>query len=123
MSIGEITRDLVSLCRRGNNAEAIAAHYSDQIVSVESTGGPEIPVEMKGIEAIKAKNQWWTDNNEVHSSEVNGPYIGDDQFTVEFKYDFTQSASGKRLQMNEMGLYTVADGKIVHEHFFYNPGA
>jgi hypothetical protein len=25
--------------------------------------------------------------------------------------------------MHEMGLYTVANGKIVHEHFFYNAGA
>jgi ketosteroid isomerase-like protein len=27
--------------------------------------------------------------------------------------------SGQRMQMNEMGLFTVKDGKIVREEFFY----
>ena len=38
------------------------------------------------------------------------------------KYEVTPKASGKRFQMNEMALYTVESGKIVHKHFFYNAG-
>ena len=123
MSTAEIANDLVDLCRQGKNMEAVDKYYSNDVVSLESTSAPGMPAEMKGLDAIRAKNQWWLENHEVHSGEANGPYVGENQFAVEFNYDVTQKGSGKRFQMNEMGLYTVANGKIVHEHFFYNTGS
>lgn len=123
MSITEIANGLVNLCRQGKNMEAVEKYYSDKIVSVESGSSPNVPAEMKGIEAVKGKNRWWLDNHEVHSEEANGPFIGEEQFAVEYKMDVTQKASGKRFQMQEMALYTVEGGKIVREHFFYNMGA
>ena len=72
------------------------------------------------IDAIIAKNQWWGENNEVHSAEVDGPFVGnDDKFAVYYNYDVTFKPSGKRNNMEEMALYTVKDGKIVREQFFY----
>lgn len=105
--------------------EAIEKHYSPNIVSVESAGNEQMPKEMKGIEAIKGKNQWWVENNEIHSAEANGPFVGsDDKFAVHFKYETTFKPSGQKMNMEEMALYTVKDGKVAHEHFFYNmPGA
>ncbi len=119
MSTTQIAQDLVDMCRTGRNMEAIDKYYSNDIVSVESMGAPGMPAEMKGIEAVRGKNKWWLDNHEVHSGKANGPYVGENQFAVEFKYDVTQKATGKRIQMNEMALYTVEGGKIVHEHFYY----
>ena len=120
MSIAEIATGLVDLCREGKNLEAIEKYYSDAIVSVESAAPPGMSAETKGIEAVRGKNKWWLDNHEVHNAEINGPYVGEKQFAVEFKYDVTQKGSGKRFQMSEMALYTVKDGKIAHEHFYYN---
>ena len=122
MSIADIANDLVALCREGKNLEAVNKYYADDIVSVESASGPQMPAETKGIEAIRGKNKWWLENHEVHSAEANGPYVGENQFAVEFKYDVTHKPSEKRIQMEEMALYTVKNGKIVHEHFYYNPG-
>ena len=122
MSTAEVAKGLVELCRQNKNIEAIEKYYSDDIVSVESVGSPTMPAEMKGIQAVKGKNQWWLDNHEVHSAQANGPYIGDNQFAVEFVYEVTQKASGKKFHMNEMALYTLKGDKIVHEHFFYNAG-
>lgn len=123
MSTAAIANDLVALCREGKNLEAIEKYYSDGIVSVESMSSPDMPAEMRGIEAIKGKNKWWLENHEVHSAEANGPYVGENQFAVEFKFDVTNKPSGRRMQMQEMALYTVKNGKIVHEHFYYNAGA
>jgi ketosteroid isomerase-like protein len=123
MSTADIANGLVDLCREGKNLEAIEKYYSDDIVSVESASAPGMPAEMSGIEAIKGKNKWWLDNHEIHSAEANGPYVGKDQFAVEFKIDVTFKPTGKRMQIDEMALYTVKNGKIVHEHFYYNPGA
>ncbi len=122
MSTADIANDLVALCREGKNMEAIEKYYADDIVSVESASGPDMPAEMKGIQAIKGKNQWWLENHEIHSAEANGPYVGENQFAVEFKFDVTHKPSGNRIQMSEMALYTLKNGKIVHEHFYYNPG-
>lgn len=118
-STSTVAEELVSLCRGGRNLDAIKSLYSPNIVSVESMGNETMPRELKGIDAIMGKNKWWVDNNEVHSADVDGPFIGDDKFAVYYKYDTTSKMTGKRNTMEEMALYTVKDGKVVHEHFFY----
>jgi len=56
----------------------------------------------------------------VHSAEVDGPFIGEgDKFSVYYKYDITAKPQNKRAVMEEMALYTVKDGKVVREQFFY----
>lgn len=116
-----VANELVSLCREGRNMDAIEKFYSPNIVSVESGSAPDMPAEMRGIDAIKGKNQWWYENNEVHSAMVNGPFVhAGNQFAVEYTFETTFKPTNTRSTMREMALYTVEDGKIVHEHFFYN---
>jgi hypothetical protein len=118
-----IARELVTLCRLGRNFEAIDRFYSPDIVSIESMGSETMPTEQRGIDAIRGKNQWWFDNNEIHSANATGPFIGDRQFAVKFDYDTTFKPTGQRVNMTEMALYDVEDGKIVREQFFYHmPG-
>jgi ketosteroid isomerase-like protein len=121
-STAAVAHELVALCRAGRNLDAVNKLYSPRIHSIESSGSPEMPAEMNGIDAIRGKHQWWDENNEVHSMEVNGPYLGESQFAVQFTFDATFKPTGQRSQMTEMALYTVKDGKIVKEQFFYNPG-
>jgi ketosteroid isomerase-like protein len=114
-----VAEELVSFCRAGHFMDAINTLYSPDIVSIESMGSETMPREMKGIDAIRGKNQWWADNNEVHSSVVDGPFVGEDKFAVYYNLDVTSKPSGKRNAMEEMALYEVKDGKIVREQFFY----
>ena len=119
----EVAEELVSLCRAGRNADAIKNLYSPDIVSVESMGNDVMPREMKGIEAIFAKNKWWSENNTVHSAIVEGPFVTEgDKFAVYYNFDVTSKQTGQRNQMEEMALYTVKDGKVVREQFFYRTG-
>jgi hypothetical protein len=119
-STAAVANELVALCRAGRNLDAIAKLYSPKIVSIESVGTPEMPAEMSGIDAVRRKNEWWLENNDVNSTEVNGPFIGGDQFAVQYVFDTTSKATGQRTVISEMALYTVKDGKIVREQFFYN---
>ena len=122
-STAAVAQELVNLCRAGRNLEAIDKLYSPRIVSIESVGSEEMPAEMSGIDAIRQKNQWWFENNEVHKAEANGPFVGENQFAVQYTFDATFKPTGQRTEMSEMALYTVKDGKIVREQFFYNaPG-
>ena len=114
-----VAEELVSLCRGGRFLDAVNTLYSDDIVSVESMGNEQMPREMKGLKAVRQKGEWWAANNVVHSSVMEGPFVGDDKFAVYYNLDVTSKPTGKRQPMEEMALYTVKDGKIVHEHFFY----
>ena len=115
-----VAQELVDLCRAGKNFEAIDKLYSPDITSIESMGSESMPKEMTGIDAIRGKNQWWFDNHEVHEAKANGPFVGEDQFAVQYVWDCTYKATGQRFRMAEMALYAVEDGKIVREEFFYN---
>jgi hypothetical protein len=121
-STAAVAQELVALCRQGRNLDAVNKLYSPRIVSIESSGSPEMPAEMSGLDAIRGKHQWWEENNEVHSLELNGPFVGEGQFAVQFTFDTTFKPTSRRQSMTEMALYTVKDGKIVREQFFYNPG-
>lgn len=121
----QVGKKLVELCREGKHEEAINALYSPQIVSVEAGAAPGMTPQMEGIEAIRGKSKWWQNNHEVHSGKVEGPWPHGDRFIVRFTYDVTPKAgpmAGKRFTMDEAALYTVKDGKVVHEEFFYSMG-
>ena len=122
MSAEKIGNELVKYCQQGKNLEAIDKLYDQNIVSVEAVAMPGMPQEMKGISAIKEKNQWWLDNHEIHSSEVKGPYPHGDRFAVYSKVDCTNKKTNERINMAEVALYTVKNDKIVKEEFFYPTG-
>jgi SnoaL-like domain len=120
-----VGKKLVQLCQAGKGAEAIETLYAPNIVSVEPFAPPGKEARMDGIAAVKGKNKWWYENHEVHSGEVKGPWPHGDRFAVYFKYDVTPKAgpmAGKRFTMEETGLYTVKNGKVVQEEFFYHMG-
>ena len=119
MSAKEVGKKLVELCSQGKFEEATRTLYSKDIVSVEPMAMHSMPAETRGIEGVLAKSKWWVDNHEVHSCKVAGPYVARDQFIVEFDMDVTNKPSGKRMKMKETGIYTVKDGKVVREEFFY----
>jgi ketosteroid isomerase-like protein len=122
MTTMDIARKLVELCRQGKNEEALDTLYADDAVSVEAMAMPDAPPEVKGLAAIKAKGEWWMNNHEIHSSSVTGPWPHGDRFIVGFQFDVTNKPSGRRIKMEEAGLYHVRDGKIVREEFFYDMG-
>jgi ketosteroid isomerase-like protein len=120
MTTQEVANDLVALCKEGKFAESGEKYWAQDVVSVEAgaPGGGD-PVS-RGIDAARGKGVWWADNHEVHGVEVEGPYVNGDQFVVRFKMDITQKASGQRMTMDEMAVYTLKDGKIAEERFFYS---
>lgn len=116
METMEVAEQLVALCREGRNIEAIETLYADDVVSHEVR---EPMQRVAGIEAVIQKAHWWQGAHEVHSATVDGPFPNGDQFAVRYTYDITQKNTGTRLQMDEIALYTVSNGAIVEERFFY----
>ena len=115
----EVADTLVKLCSEGNFHEAMNALYAPEIVSMEAGAPPGQSRESKGIEAVRAKGEWWVANHEVHSSKVEGPLVAGPYFSVVFKLDVTFRPKSQRFTMEEVAVYKVVNGKIVYEEFFY----
>ncbi len=118
----EIGNQLVEWCKQGQNIEAVNNLYAENCISVEAQGNEMMPQQMEGLEAIRGKNEWWANNNEVLKAEVNGPFPHENRFAVNFNYEVKNKQSGEIQQLNEVGLYTVENGKIIREEFFYPTG-
>jgi ketosteroid isomerase-like protein len=120
MTTQEVANTLVKLCSAGKFQEAAEALYSPEIVSMEAGAPPGQSRESKGLDAVKAKGEWWTANHDVHSCVVEGPLVAGNHFSVVFRLDVTFKPQAKRFTMEEVAVYKVADGKIVYEEFFYS---
>jgi len=92
------------------------AFWSEDVVSFENMEGPMQRLE--GREAVHGKSTWWFDNHTINSFACEGPFVSGDQFAVIFKIDVTNKQSKERMAMNEVGLYTVRNGKVTEERFF-----
>ena len=122
MTTLEVGNRLVELCREGKNDEAMKELYSPDIVSVEAGAPPAMSAETRGIDAVVAKGVWWAENHTIHSAKVEGPFPHGDRFIVRFTYDITIKQANQRVTMDEAALFTVANGKVVREEFFYTAG-
>ena len=122
MTTIEIAKKYTDLCREHQNHVAIETLFSPDAVSVEAVAMPGMAAEARGVKAIAEKGKKWMSEHEVHSSKLEGPWPHGNRFAVRFSYDVTNKPSGRRMQMDEIGLFTVENDKIVREEFFYSTG-
>lgn len=117
----EIAQRLVTFCREAAEEECLNQLYAEDAVSVEAMPMPgQETGEILGLDGIRAKHAQWYEMMEMHSSTADGPYYhGDSKFAVIFSMDATDRGSGERMSMQEVGVYTVANDKIVREEFYY----
>ncbi len=117
----ELGQTLIDYCSDGKDAELQKAHYATDAVSVEAVAMPDGNAEAVGVDAIRAKGDWWYGAHELHSMNVEGPFVhGSDRFQVIFDIDVTAKESGERTQMREIATYYVNEaGKITREEFAY----
>jgi limonene-1,2-epoxide hydrolase len=116
MTTQEVANKVVELTRKQAWREALDTLYSNDIVSVEPRAMEGSP-ETHGIEGVRGKVDWWTTQMETHSVKVDGPFVAHDRFVVRYDIDVTDKQTNERMQLSEVGVYTVKDGKIVREEF------
>jgi hypothetical protein len=121
MNTEQIAQRLVELCRKGEYEQAQRELYAQNAVSIEMPGLPDGALgDVEGLEAIYEKGRQFSERVEaVHATEASDPMIAGNWFSVAFSMDMTFKGRG-RVQMQEIGVYHVRDGKIDHEQFFYD---
>jgi len=118
MSIQTVAHKFVELCRQGKNFDVMRTMYSPTIVSVEGDGK-----ETAGQGPVIKKSEDWVADKTFHGETVRGPFFNGaapDQFAVYFTLDVTPKATGERLTLEEVAVYTVKNhDKIRREQFYY----
>ncbi|HEY3948829.1 nuclear transport factor 2 family protein [Phenylobacterium sp.] len=120
MTTQDVADDLVAMWKAGDFAGSGEKYWAEDAVSIEPVapnGGDPVA---RGKAALRGKGEWWAGAHDVHGVEVEGPFVNGDRFVVRFKMDVTQKDSGQRFVMDETALYTIKDGKIAEEAYFYN---
>ena len=118
MNTQQVANRLVEMCRNGKNMEVIGELYADNCISKEMPG---IPGELvSGKDAITKKSEeWYASVEEFHGGGVSDPQVADSHFSCTMNMDITFKERG-RMQMEEICVYQVKEGKIVSEQFFYD---
>ncbi len=113
---GEIARAVFAHVQSGapSDAPIWKAYWSNKAVSIEGSGHA-----WHGLKAIAKKSEEWLSQHTIHSASASGPFVGSTGFSILFDMDVEVKATGQRIKMQEVGVYTVKNGKIVQEEFMY----
>jgi hypothetical protein len=109
---------LVELGRQGKIEDILKELFSKDAVSIEANDmmGPK---EVKGLPAIIKKSEQFNSMvEEFHGARISDPVVSKDYFSISWWIDTTMKGQG-RMQMDEICVYKVENGKIVSEQFFY----
>ena len=113
--------DRFSQLAKENKFDAIQDElFGDNAVSIEPPGAEAIGMHnVEGLDAIKKKGEMWIQMiEEMHGGYCSEPVVGGNHFSVAMGMDVTMKG-GQRMQMDEIAVYEVKDGKIVKEQFFF----
>lgn len=121
MTTQQVADRLVELCRKGQFVEAVQELYSDDIISIEPDGSG-LPTHCEGIPAIMQKGEQWNAMVEqVNSSNISDPIVAENFFSMTMKSNMKMVNAPEAMDMDELCVYNVVDGKVVKEQFFYTP--
>ena len=120
MTTQEVANRLVTLCREGKHEQAVKELYAANIVSVEPEGMPDRMV--KGLAAIAEKGAKFQSTVEkINSSFISDPIVAENFFSCTMLMNVQLKGVPVAVDMDEVCVYTVNNGEIVREEFFYTP--
>jgi ketosteroid isomerase-like protein len=101
-----------------NDDDAAFALYSDGIESAEMGMPPSV-----GIEAIRQKFVMWRSmvNNAVF--QPRRVWVDGNSIIIEWDGRVTLAADGRTVDLPEIAIHEIENGKIARERFYYDPAA
>ena len=107
----------MALCRESKFEQAQRELYAENVVSIEPYATPAFAKETRGLPAIIEKGRKFVGMVEqYHSTTVSDPLVAGNAFACTMRLDVTMKGQG-RMNMGELCIYQVKDGKIVSEEF------
>lgn len=117
MTTQEIANRLVELSRIGQYDQIYNELFAADAVNIEPEHSNMQSV--KGVDAIRQKGVQFNEMVQaMHNSYVSEPLVAGNHITLTMGIDFT-AKDGNRMNMEEVCVYEVKNGKIVKEQFFF----
>ncbi|HEY0651908.1 MAG TPA: nuclear transport factor 2 family protein [Chryseosolibacter sp.] len=118
LSTQEIAKRFHELAQQEKWFEIQDEFFADNVKSIDPPNSPYFG-NAEGKSQVRKKGEDFVKRIEVfHSGHTTEPLVIGNHFTVGRSKDMTVQGHG-RIQINEIMLYEVKDGKIVLEQFFY----
>jgi len=117
MTTKEVAEKHYEFCSNNDQNGAIEALYHQDIVSIEPEGTQNRVI--RGLDAVRKKSaDFQAMVEEVHGGTLSEPVVSTDHFTVSMSMDVSFKEGG-RMNIDEICVYEVKDGKIIREEFFF----
>jgi len=118
MSTKDVAKRFHELAQSGSWEQIYEELYHKDTESVEPEHSQGLKT-VKGMDAIREKGKQWNSMiEEVHGGYSNEPQVAGNFFSCAMGFDATFKGQG-RMNMEEIALYEVKNGKIIKEQFFY----
>jgi hypothetical protein len=118
MTTQEVANRYNELAQQGKWDVIQSELFTDETMSIE-------PEHAQGLQTVKGKaaiiekgHQFQSMVEEMHGGYLKEPVVAGTHFSVAMGMDVTMKGMG-RINMEEICVYEVKDGKIVKEQFFY----
>ncbi|HET6993266.1 MAG TPA: nuclear transport factor 2 family protein [Bacteroidia bacterium] len=117
MTTQQVANRLIELNRLGQMAKAQEELFADDVTSTEPAHGPIKSA--KGKKAVQVKGAEFAAMIETrHGGSFSDPIVVGRFFSYSMTLDATFKGAG-RMNLEEICVYEVKDGKIISEQFFY----
>ena len=118
LSIGEVAADFTALWLAGDFSAAGERYWAEDVISIEPDALRDgADNECRGIDAVRRKNLHWCSTHGIEDLSLDGPFVTGDQFAL--FADMLIAHAGRRRPHSEIAVFSVRDGKIVEERYFY----
>lgn len=120
-TVNDIARDFTAMLRAGQFEEAGERFLAADVISVEPAGSMcGLPAKVYGIAAALEKNKTRVCLTRITNLDIDGPFITGDQFALFMDMVIVDRICGTRQPFTEIALYTVREGRIAEERYFYD---
>lgn len=120
MTTAEVAERFSQLAKQNNFTGILDELYAPDSESIEPARAADWGLSnVKGLDAIRKKGADWENTvAQVHGGYCSEPLVAGNYFTVAMGMDVTMKGAG-RMNMDEIAVYEVKNGKITKEQFFF----
>lgn len=120
-TIHQVARDFTALLREGEFVAAGERYWANEVTSIEPADLPDgIRTTVSGKAATRRKCTARFGTALIDEIGIDGPFVTGNQFALFLDLVTLDPVSGTRQPFTEIALYTVRDGQIAEERYFYD---
>lgn len=112
-----IARKILELGSSSGEAEILAL-YAPDAESIEMSMPPTV-----GLEALRAKFQAWGAMVSSAKFVPSNVWVAGNTILIEWRGECVLAGSGKHVELREVAIHEVENGKIKRERYYYDPAA